>query len=181
MVIRMKNIILTGFMGSGKTSVGIRLSYRVRRTMTDTDKKIERLYRMKISEIFERLGEEAFRDMETQCLEKLLEETRGQIISVGGGLPMRERNRELLRQLGTVIYLRVRPETVCSRLAADTTRPLLQGEDREEKVQKLIEERGPIYESAADIIIDVDGKIVDEIVDEILEDKRVGLFHNMRK
>lgn len=165
----MKNIVLIGFMGSGKTSVGIRLSYRLRRTMTDTDRKIERLYRMTVSEIFERMGEEAFRDMETQCLEKLLRESRGQIIAVGGGLPMRDHNRELLRRLGTVIYLRVRPESVCSRLAADTTRPLLQGEDRVKKVQKLMEERAPIYESAANITIDVDGKIVDEIVDEILE------------
>ena len=68
MAVKMKNIILIGFMGSGKTSVGIRLSYRLRRTLTDTDKKIERLYRMSISEIFGRFGEEEFRNMETQCL-----------------------------------------------------------------------------------------------------------------
>ena len=84
MAVKMKNIILIGFMGSGKTSVGIRLSYRLRRTLTDTDKKIERLYRMSISEIFGRFGEEEFRNMETQCLEKLLEEPKGRIISVGG-------------------------------------------------------------------------------------------------
>ena len=106
----MKNIILTGFMGCGKTSVGIRLSYRVRRTMTDTDRKIERLYRMSVSEIFEKMGEEAFRDMETHCLEKLLDEPQGQIIAVGGGLPIRSRNRELLKRLGWVVYLRVKPE-----------------------------------------------------------------------
>ncbi len=101
----MKNIILTGFMGCGKTSVGIRLSYRVRWTMTDTDRKIERLYRMSVSEIFEKMGEEAFRDMETHCLEKLLDEPQGQIIAVGGGLPIRSRNRELLKRLGWVVYL----------------------------------------------------------------------------
>ena len=136
MAVKMKNIILIGFMGSGKTSVGIRLSYRLRRTLTDTDKKIERLYR---------------------------------IISVGGGLPMRDCNRELLKRLGWVVYLRVKPLTVCERLEADTSRPLLQGEDREEKVRSLLEQRAPVYESAADIIIDVDGKIVDEIADEILQ------------
>lgn len=164
----MKNIILIGFMGSGKTSVGIRLSYRLRRVLTDTDKKIERLYKMTISDIFERFGEEKFRDMETQCLEKLLEEPEGQIISVGGGLPMRSRNRELLKRLGTVVYLRVKARTVCTRLAADTSRPLLQGEDREEKVQSLLEKRSPVYESAAEIIVDADEKTLDEIVDEIL-------------
>lgn len=165
----MRNIILIGFMGSGKTSVGIRLSYRLRRVLTDTDKKIERLQRMTVSEIFERFGEAEFRNMETQCLERLLEEPEGQIISVGGGLPMRSRNRELLRRLGTVVYLRVKAGTVCARLAADTSRPLLQGEDREEKVQRLLEKRAPVYESAAEIIVDVDEKTLDEIVDEILE------------
>lgn len=165
----MKNIILTGFMGCGKTSIGIRLSYRMRKAMTDTDKTIERLYCMTVSEIFEKMGEEAFRDMETQCLEKLLKETKGQIISVGGGLPLRSRNRELLKKLGTVVYLRIKPETVCSRLSGDTSRPLLQGEDREEKVRKLLEERSPVYESGADIVIDVDGTTEDEIVDKILE------------
>ena len=143
MAVKMKNIILIGFMGSGKTSVGIRLSYRLRRTLTDTDKKIERLYRMSISEIFGRFGEEEFRNMETQCLEKLLEEPKGRIISVGGGLPMRDCNRELLKRLGWVVYLRVKPLTVCERLEADTSRPLLQGEDREEKVRSLLEQRAP--------------------------------------
>ncbi len=165
----MKNIILTGFMGCGKTSVGIRLSYKMRRTLTDTDKKIERLYRMSVPEIFEKLGEEAFRDMETQCLERLLEEPEGQIIAVGGGLPMRERNRGLLKKLGRVVYLRVKPETVCIRLAADTQRPLLQGGDKEEKVRALMEKRASLYEDAADITIDVDEKTIDVIVNEILE------------
>lgn len=162
------NIILIGFMGCGKSSVGIRLSYRLRKTVTDTDKLIERWNQMTVSEIFERLGEEEFRQMETRCLERLLEEQEEQIISVGGGLPLRERNRELLKQLGTVIYLRVTAETVCMRLESDTTRPLLQGEHPEEKVRKLLNERTGIYESAADIIIDVDGKEFDEILDEIL-------------
>lgn len=168
----MKNIILIGFMGSGKTSAGISLSYRLRRTMVDTDKEIERLYHMRIPEIFERLGEEEFRKMETGYLEKLLRGSGGKIISTGGGLPMREDNRELLKKLGTVIYLRVRPETVCSRLAGDTSRPLLQGEEKEEKVKRLLEMRAPVYESAADIAIDTDEKTTDGIVDEILE--RIG-------
>lgn len=170
----MKNIILIGFMGSGKTSVGIKLSYRLRHTLTDTDKKIERLYRMSISEIFERFGEEEFRNMETQCLEKLLGEPEGQIISVGGGLPMRSCNREFLKRLGTVVYLRVKACTVCTRLAADTSRPLLQGEDREEKVKRLLEKRAPVYESVAEIIVDVDEKTLDEIADEILG--KAGIF-----
>ena len=167
-----KNIILIGFMGCGKTSVGIRLSYRMRRTMIDTDKTIERFQKMTISDIFAQMGEEAFRRMETQCVKRLLEEADGQIISTGGGLPVREENRSLLKQLGMVIYLRVTPQTVCRRLASDTTRPLLQGENPEEKVRLLLEGRKEIYEDAADMIIDVDDKNFDEILDEIIE--RVG-------
>lgn len=165
----MKNIILIGFMGSGKTSAAISLSYRLRRTMVDTDKEIERLHHMTVSEIFERLGEDEFRSMETRCLERLLGRSGGEIISTGGGLPMREENRKLLKRLGTVIYLRVKPETVCTRLEADTSRPLLQGGDKEEKVKRLLETRGPFYESAADFIVDTDEKTTDSIVDEILE------------
>lgn len=165
----MKNIILIGFMGCGKTNVGIRLSYRLRRTMIDTDKMIERLYRMTVSEIFDRLGEEEFRKMETQCLERLLTEKEGQIIAVGGGLPMREENRALLKKLGTVVYLRVTAETVCTRLASDTTRPLLQGDNPREKVHTLLEARAPIYESAADVIVDVDDKDFDTIMKEIMK------------
>ncbi len=163
------NIILIGFMGCGKSSIGVRLSYRLRRTVTDTDKKIERQARMTVSEIFEQLGEEAFRQMETQCLEQLIGERQEQIISTGGGLPLRERNRELLRELGTVVYLRVTARTVCARLASDTTRPLLQGGHPEEKVGRLLQERSGVYESAADLIVDVDNKGFEEILDEILE------------
>lgn len=164
----MENIILIGFMGCGKTSVGIRLSYRLRRTMIDTDNTIERMQQMTVSEIFARLGEEEFRKMETRCLKELQKESACQIISVGGGLPLRSENRELLKQLGTVVYLRVTAETVCERLAGDTSRPLLQGEHPEEKVRMLLRERSPIYEEAADIVIDADGKDFDTIIDELL-------------
>lgn len=163
------NIILIGFMGCGKTSVGIRLSYRLRRTMVDTDKMIERLNKLTVAEIFEKHGEAAFRDMETRCLERLLDQADGEIISVGGGLPVREENRRLLKQLGTVIYLRVTPQTVCRRLASDTTRPLLQGENPEEKVKNLLEQRAPLYEEAANWILDVDDKDFETILGEIVE------------
>ena len=106
------NIILTGFMGSGKTSVGIRLSYSLRRTMIDTDKWIEKKQGMTVSEIFAEEGEEAFRNMETKCLQELLKTTDHQIISVGGGLPVREENRQLLSRLGRVFYLKASPETI---------------------------------------------------------------------
>lgn len=168
------NIILIGFMGCGKSSLGVRLSYRLRWPLTDTDKMIERRNRMTVSEIFGRYGEEAFRQMETQCLERLLGRKDPQVIAVGGGLPLREANRELLGKLGTVVYLRVKAETVCVRLAGDTTRPLLSGDRPEEKVRSLMRERSGIYESIADIIVDTDDRNIDDIADEVLELRAVG-------
>ncbi len=161
------NIILIGFMGCGKTSVGIRLSYQRRQTMIDTDKWIEKKQKMSISEIFETYGEETFRRMETQCLEELIKTADKQIISVGGGLPMREENHALLKELGKVFYLKVTPETVYERLKDDTTRPLLQVEDPMGRIRALMQQRGPVYESCADVILEVSDKSFDEIVQDI--------------
>lgn len=163
----MRNVILIGYMGSGKTTVGFRLSYRLRRTVIDTDKEIEREEQRTIADIFATEGEGYFRDRETMCLRKLLKTTGSQIISVGGGLPLREENRELLHELGQVFYLRARAETIYERVKNDTTRPLLQGPDPETKIRTMIAERDPLYRDAADVVIDVDGKNFEQILCEI--------------
>lgn len=165
----MRNVILIGFMGCGKTTVGLRLSYRLRRTVIDTDKEIERAEKRTISDIFATDGEPYFRDRETACLRKLLEGADGQIISVGGGLPIREENRRLLHELGQVFYLRAEKETIYERLKDDTTRPLLQGDDPLTKIGTLLSERDPYYRDAADVVISVDGKSFEQILNEIEE------------
>ncbi|MDD6810807.1 MAG: shikimate kinase [Lachnospiraceae bacterium] len=164
----MGNIILIGFMGCGKSTVGIKLSYRMRRSMLDTDKLIEKEEGRTISEIFATDGEVYFRDLETKCLKNLIQTEKNRIISVGGGLPIRKENHILLKQLGTVVYLRASAETIYERVKNDTTRPLLQGENPKEKIENLMEQRLVIYEQAADVIIDVDGKDFDTILDEII-------------
>lgn len=166
----MNNVILIGFMGCGKSTVGIRLSYRIRRVLEDTDKRIEREQGKTISEIFAVEGEGYFRDLETKLLEKLLTENYQRVISTGGGLPVREQNRKLLRELGTVVYLRIQPETVYQRLKNDTTRPLLQCENPLEKIKELMEQRAPIYEEAAHIIIDVDDKDMEQVLESITDE-----------
>ncbi len=163
------NVILIGFMGSGKSTTGISLSYKLQRTLADTDKMIERQEGRSISEIFAEEGEACFREKETELLEKLKSGSGGQIFSVGGGTPLREENRRLLKELGTVIYLEVSPETVWTRLKGDTTRPLLQGDDPMRKIRTLLEEREELYRDAADIIIPVDGKKPAQVVDEIVK------------
>ena len=163
----MGNVILIGFMGSGKTTVGLRLSYRLRRPVTDTDKEIEREEKRSISEIFASDGEAYFRDRETACLKKLLNGAKHQIISVGGGLPLREENRALMRELGQVFYLKASAQTIYDRLKHDTTRPLLQGDDPQSRIRTLLDERDVCYAKAADVTVNVDGKDFEQIISEI--------------
>ena len=163
----MENIILIGFMGSGKTTIGLKLSYYLRCPVVDTDKEIEREEKRTVSEIFAADGEGYFRDKETECLKKLLKEPGRRIISAGGGLPLREQNRKLLHELGRVFYLRAGAGTIWERLKYDTTRPLLQGNDPQERIRTLLAERDAYYRDAADVTVDVDNKKFEQIMDEI--------------
>lgn len=167
---RRKNLVLIGFMGSGKTTVGVRLSYRLRMTVEDTDKLIERKEGCSVGEIFAGKGEAYFRDRETALLRELLETRQRGIFSAGGGMPVRPQNRELLKRLGRVVYLRVRPETVYERLKEDNTRPLLQCADPLGRIRELMEARREAYESCADRILDVDDRSVEEVMGEIEEE-----------
>ncbi len=167
---RRKNIILTGFMGSGKTSVGLRLSYRLRMPVEDTDKLIERRAGCSVAEIFAEKGEDWFRERETELLRELPDRKQGRIYSLGGGTPVRPGNRELVRQLGKVDYLRVRSETVYERLKGDDTRPLLQCTDPLGRIRQLMESRREAYESAAHLVLDTDDMSVDEITEKIAEE-----------
>ncbi|MFI3212465.1 MAG: shikimate kinase [Eubacteriales bacterium] len=165
----MNNIILIGFMGCGKTSVGIRLSYKVKMTFFDTDKLIENKEKTSITEIFATKGEAEFRNMENLCIKDLLKEKSNHVISVGGGLPIQEQNRALLQELGTVIYLKANVDTIYERVKHDTARPLLQGEDPKGKIAELLAKRENIYETVADYIVVVDGKNFGEILGEIVD------------
>lgn len=169
----MENVILIGFMGAGKTSVGTLYSQKHGLDFIDTDQMIEETEGMTVSRIFEEKGEEAFRRMETGLLERLTRKGKAALISAGGGLPLREENRKLLKGLGTVVYLDVSAETVLSRLKGDTTRPLLMGDHVKEKVENMLKARGPIYEEASHVKIDVNNKGPEEIVSEI--DHFIGL------
>lgn len=165
---RTDNIVLIGFMGSGKTTVGIALSYKMQRPLSDTDKMIEKKEGRSISELFAAEGEVYFRQRETELLQKLKEGKTKQIFSVGGGTPLRVENRRLLWELGTVVYLKVSAETVCERLKGDTTRPLLQGAHPMERISALLRQRENIYREAADIVVTVDGKKPAQIAEEIV-------------
>lgn len=164
-----KNVLLIGFMGAGKTSVGRKLSWKLRIPVEDTDKLIEQKAGKSISEIFATEGEEAFRRMETEELREICSRPYSRILSVGGGTPVREENRKLLKKCGTVVYLRVKPETVWERLKEDTTRPLLNCEDPLAKIRELMAARKEAYESCADVILDVDEMNVDDCASSLAQ------------
>ena len=166
----MKNIVLIGFMGSGKTTIGKALEKKTDMAFVDTDELIEAYEGCKISNIFADKGETYFRRLENETLKKLVTGTNFKIISTGGGIVINKVNIPLLKQLGKVFYLRIKPETVVERLEGDKTRPLLIGEDKLVKVEQLMTDRKELYEMAADKTIDTDGLSVSEIVGKILED-----------
>lgn len=170
----MGNVILIGFMGCGKSSVAVKLSYRMKQAVTDTDKLIEKKQGKTITEIFAQDGEEAFRDMETETLKSLKETAKNQIISVGGGLPVRAENRALMKEIGKVVYLRAKPETLYERVKDDAGRPLLQCDDPLQKIRELLDERKETYVAAADLIVDVDDKNYGQILYEIEKGLRPG-------
>lgn len=146
-----KNIVLIGFMGSGKTTVGRKLAEQTGRRFVDTDRCIEEREGMSIPALFRTKGEAFFRMRETALLRELSDAAAGDcVFAVGGGTPLLSENRELLRGIGEVVWLKVRPETVLARLAADNTRPLLSGEDKEKRIRVMMEERGAAYRDAAD-------------------------------
>lgn len=161
------NIILIGFMGAGKTTIGRRLSYVVKQPFLDMDQYIETKEGREIKQIFEKEGEASFRRIETESLEKIKNDRTNYVISTGGGLPIQVDNQKILSEMGLVFYLRVQPETIFERLQEDTKRPLLQVDDPEKKIREMLEQRNPIYEQLADYIIDVDEKSFKEILQEI--------------
>ena len=160
-------VFLTGFMGCGKSTVGGCLSRLLSLPFTDTDARIEQEQKKTISEIFAQVGEEAFRGLETAALARIGAKEGRQVVSTGGGLPLRRENRSLMKEAGTVVFLRVRPETVYERLRGDTSRPLLWKEDPEAEIRRLLSERTPLYEEAADLILDADEKTPGELAAEI--------------
>ena len=146
------NFVLIGYMGSGKTTVGGVLASVAGMDFVDMDPLMEERAGMSISRIFELETEKGFRDRESALIRDLAgENRRGVVYATGGGSPLREENRKLLRSLGTVIWLQVSAESVLERLKDATDRPLLQRPDREQAVSDMIRERGPAYEACADI------------------------------
>lgn len=161
------NLILCGMMGCGKTTIGRNLAEKTNKKRYDTDEIIVEKYG-NIADIFTQKGETYFRQIETEIVRDLVKKD-GLIISVGGGLVLKDENVALLKNGGKIVYLRAEKQTLFNRLQKDTQRPLLQSaEGLSTRLDELLKTRSPIYERVADCIIVVDGKTPDEITTEIV-------------
>ena len=150
------NIVLIGFMGCGKSTVGKLLAAKTGYTLVDADSYIEQKENMTINEIFATKGEDYFRSIETEVV-KELSQKEGLIVATGGGMVLKKENADYLRSTGFCVWLKVSPETVLERLRNDTTRPLLQRADKETAVKELMAAREPIYKSACHAQVCADG------------------------
>ncbi|MEM9478210.1 MAG: shikimate kinase [Verrucomicrobiota bacterium] len=168
MPIPCKNIVLIGFMGTGKSTVGRLLSTSLAYRFADTDELIVRKAGKKIPAIFEESGEEGFRVIESEVLEDLTKE-EGVVIATGGGIVTGEGNIEKLQTLGCVVWLTAKEESIWERVAHNKTRPLLQNDTPRETIQRLLTERLPLYEKAAHLTIGTDGLSASDVSFGILE------------
>ena len=170
----MKSIVLTGFMGTGKTAVGKILSQKLGFVLVDTDAEIEKEQKTTITDIFNRLGEAAFRDMESAMIKRLsvLKKT---VLSTGGGAVLRAENMEALRKDWIVVCLSASPETILRRTSSCKNRPLLQTADSLQKIRALYDFRRPYYDKA-DIIINTDDigplQVAEEIIKAVKSSKQ---------
>lgn len=165
------NIYIVGFMGVGKTAVGRRLAYRLGMKFIDSDRAIEGVAGKTVSAIFAEEGEKRFREFEREFIERG-HPSYGCVVACGGGLPMGEGVMERLKSQGMVIALFAREETILGRTQRRQTRPLLEGENKEERIANLLGARKQVYEKA-DYLIFSEGRSVDGVVGDILRNLRI--------
>lgn len=160
------NIVLAGMPGSGKTTVSEVLAELLKLRAVDTDAEIVSRYGA-ISDIFDKYGEECFRNLETEVIKSLSEEG-GLVVSTGGGALLRAENRDIFKKSGKIVYLKAEVNTLLVRVGDGEGRPLLFG-DAENKLRALYEKRAPVYEAAADFTVATDGVSPEDIAKQIAE------------
>ncbi|HAX72423.1 MAG TPA: shikimate kinase [Firmicutes bacterium] len=162
----MKPIVFIGMMGSGKTTIGHALAKKLHKTHIDLDEWIEAQQQMSVTKLFQTQGEAYFRQCEVQALKEVL--LQYEIISPGGGIILNPNNRELLKQMATVIYLKATPQTLLTRVTS-SNRPLLQDGNVEEKLSTILSKRQALYEETAHYEIETDHLTVDDVIEQILK------------
>lgn len=164
-----KNIVLIGFMGSGKSTVGRRLARATGYGFVDTDQAVEAKTGKKVAEIFEEEGEPVFRALERGAIEKA-SASENRVIACGGGAVMDSENVDFLKRTGVLVYLKASEQSLLKRLERGLEkRPLLKAESADERVKELLSQRVHTYESVADEVIETDGLTPMKVVEKIIE------------
>jgi len=163
-----KNIVLIGFMGSGKSTVGKLLANKLGLRFVDTDRLVEKKVGKRIKEIFKNEGEEKFRAFESEVIEEV-SKYENQVISCGGGAVLNPDNVSILKENGVLIYLKASAFILFERLHGTDTRPLLNVASPRDKVNELLAARQSLYEKVTDILIDTSYIDVDAVVKKIQE------------
>jgi shikimate kinase len=163
-----KNIVLIGFMGTGKTTVGKILAKKLGMNFVDVDELIEKTTGLKISAVFARFGEAYFRDIETEIIKSITKDS-SQVIATGGGAVLRDENLNALKSNGVVFCLTASEELIFDRIKDNNERPLLQVENPKEKIKELLAKRMPRY-MMADFIINTDGLTQEEVSEKIIKE-----------
>lgn len=161
------NIFLIGFMGAGKSTVARSLAERLHCPLVEMDQQIVKEQGMTINEIFDKYGEDRFREIESQLILDL-GQGEAAVISCGGGVVVRPQNTEYMKKSGRIVYLQASPRTVYERVKDSSDRPILKGHMNVEYIAQLMEKRRALYEAAAELTIVTDKKTADEIAGEIL-------------
>ena len=174
------NIFIVGPMGVGKSTISRHIAELLKKTFLDSDNEIEKRSGAKIPLIFEYEGESGFRQREQAVIDDLTA-NHNIVLSTGGGVVLNAENRKHLKTRGYVIYLHASVDELLKRTAHSYNRPLLQTANRREKLEKLVLERHPLYQSIADVTIDTGHrsirqvvKIVHKHLKEIINDENIG-------
>ncbi|MCH7949183.1 MAG: shikimate kinase [Thermodesulfobacteriota bacterium] len=162
-----KNIFLVGFMGAGKSTVGMILAEKIGYKYCDADKFIEKQAGNTITKIFAEHGENYFRDLESESMESLSAQEK-QVVATGGGVVQRDRNWDAMNSGGTTIYLKAPIEVIWERIKHSKDRPLLLVENPFETARELLNKRTPLYERA-DLIVDTSNLSLEEVAEEIIQ------------
>lgn len=160
-------ILLVGMMGAGKSTVGRALAGRLRYAYLDSDEEVQRRVGLTVPEIFAARGEAAFRAEEKRVLTDALLSVDPAVVSVAGGAVLDPDSRVRIREGGTVVWLRADVDTLAGRVGTGQGRPLLGGNPAE-ALARLYEQRRPLYADLADLVIDVEHKAPDQLVEQIL-------------
>lgn len=163
-----ENIILIGFMGTGKTTVGRRLAAALGKEFVDTDAEVERITGLTVAQIFARYGERRFRAEEALAVARACA-GRGRVISTGGGAVLDPANVAAMRRAGMVVWLTATPEIIQRRVGRRSDRPLLARDNSLEHIRELLSKREPHYRACADFTVDTSALSVGEVVEEIIK------------